>query len=115
MKEASAAAQGKLNFDLESVLSKQQELDDAAVATVKHGGKATEQLQEDQFATAFTRWPGIHNLLKYNQTTADKNWHRITCRHVTVYLLLGLLSGVSIYTRYTLEYYWLRQGALQTI
>jgi len=110
----------KANLDLEEIIKKQQSQETGGGAdeltSIKHGGKAQAKEEEDHFAVAFQKFPGIHNLFKYSPKHQPvKNWHRIKCRDVFIYMLLALCSGITINARYPTDYYWLRRGVLESV
>jgi hypothetical protein len=104
-------------IDLEKLFAKAQstEVDDAALASMKHGGKAQEEKDQDHFAQAFSKWPGVYTLLKGKQKPQFKKWTQIKCRSITCYVFLALFTGLAILFRNQANHYWLREGILQTL
>jgi len=118
LKDRKAGVTTAGSLDIEEIIKKQtaHEVDDSAVTSIQHGGKPEKAKDEDHYASAFQRSPGIHNLVKYNTANQPvKNWHRIRCGDILVYFLLGLFTCITISLRYQLEYYWLRNGVFQTV
>jgi hypothetical protein len=103
------------NIDIDKFLNKQAEIDDAALTSMRHGGKAQEAKEEDHFATAFIKWPGVYNLLKYKQKPLLKKWSHIKSRDFLLYGLLIFLTNLAIYSRSNTEYFWLREGIRDTM
>lgn len=118
LKDRKAESQSPGAYDIEEIIRKQtaHEVDDSAVTSIQHGGKPEKAKDEDHYASAFQRWPGIHNLVKYNsQNQPVKNWSHIRCSDICVYLFLALFTCLVMSLRHQLEYYWLRNGVYETV
>jgi len=101
-------------IDIDEFLKKSAEAEDAAMASMRHG-KAQDAKEEDHFAVAFVKWPGIFNLLKYKPKPLLKKWSHIKSRDFLMYAVLILLTGLAILSRSNTQYYWLRQGVYETL
>lgn len=94
---------------------KKEETEDGgqSLQTLKHGLKnVTAELVEEPFVKALGAWPGVYRLLKnrHRKRGLLVKWHRASLADIIVFLLVIVLTQVSLELRRPVDVHHLRSG-----